>query len=675
MTSHWKGCGLRQLRFSCFLFSLVALCFAQVGYGQQLAFKLRSHQGVDVELEEKKHAATVVCFLGTECPMARSYASTLNRLQRNYKDQGVRVIGVMSNRQDSIDDVAAYADSLSVEFELAIDQKNSVANQFGATRTPEAFLLDEELKLRYHGRIDDQYAPGVVSAKARREDLRIALKELLQGKPISIRETKALGCLIGKIRIDAPADVTGAPTFAKEVFEVLKRNCIECHRSGEIGPFSMERYDEVVGWADTMLETIEDRRMPPWHAEPGVHQFVNARHMPETDKQVLRDWIDAGCPTGDLNELPKLEARNDGWQFQPEEVFEMRGEPYLVPRDGVVDYQYFVVDPGFTEDKWVSAAQVVPGARDVVHHAIVFIRPPDGTQFLGVGWLAAYVPGQRAAELPPGRARKIPAGSKLVFQMHYTPNGTPRGDVSQIGLKYVEESEVSHSVYTAIAINQDFDIPPNATDHQVAARTRWLPQEGELLAATPHMHYRGKACALVRKRPGSANDSDGTDDEPAPGELPAAEDVLLNVPQYDFNWQHTYQFAKPIPLSEIGSLRFDVVFDNSEANPFNPDASEWVYWGDQTWEEMAVAFFEVSTPRRRSKRSVVVNDAKKADQKKVAAYIKRVFDSLDANGDRQIHKSEGSTFVRHFNFNLFDRNRDGVATEEEIRKVAERLYR
>ncbi|MEM7478303.1 MAG: redoxin domain-containing protein [Planctomycetota bacterium] len=652
-------------------FALLALSlFSGTYLPEALNFRLPDTSGKEIAIEAGENLLTAVCFLGTECPMARSYASTLNQLHADFAGQKVQILGVMSNRQDSVEDVKEYIQTLGVQFPVLLDKGNVVANQFGATRTPEVYLLNGDLKLQYHGRIDDQYAPSVARADAKRQDLRIAIEELLAGKPVSVPETKALGCIIGKMKETKEQPPADGPNFVEHVFPMLEQNCIECHRSGEIGPFAMDDYEEVVGWADTMMETIDDKRMPPWHADPGIGEFANARHMAAADKELLRDWIKAGCPSGDLSKQPNVKSFDDGWAFEPKDIFEMRNRPFAVPADGIVEYQYFVIDPGFTEDKWVSTAQIIPGARDVVHHAIVYVRPPDGSRFQGIGWLSAYVPGQRAAELPPGRARLIPAGSKLVFQMHYTPVGVEREDTSVLGLTYANEADVTHEVFTTAAINQDFDIPPNANDFKVHAATRQLPREGELLAATPHMHFRGKACTLVRE----PSDATQSSEELKLAALPEGEE-LLKVSKYDFNWQHTYQFKSPLPLEQISKLHFEAVFDNTNDNPFNPDAEQWVYWGDQTWEEMAVIFFEVSVPRTPSGNSRLASKKSDPDQEKIETYVSRVLEKADSNGDGQIHESEGSIFVRHFNFEIFDRNRDGVATEEEIRKVAKRLYK
>ena len=436
---------------------------------------------------------------------------------------------------------------------------------------------------------------------------------------------------------------------------------MECHRKGEIGPFRLDDYEEAVGWADTMLEVIENGRMPPWHANPAYGEFHNERQMPDADKATLRRWVEAGMPYGDAIRLPQPLEAAQGWSLAqaPDLVLTMSKVEFPVPSDGTVEYQYFVVDPGFDEDRWVTAAQIVPGNPSVVHHSIVFIRPPDGETFRGLGWLTAYVPGARVVGLPQGNAIRIPAKSKLVFQQHYTPVGSPQSDLTRLGLWLANEAEITHEIYTLVGINHDFEIPPGVQHHRVHAVVPQLPRNATLLAATPHMHVRGKSFRLFA----------GRGDDP---------EILLDVPSYDFNWQHTYRFKHPLPLAGVDTLEFDVVFDNSAANPVNPDPDEHVTWGDQTWEEMAIAFFEVSEPRAAPLQTsqtppVDVHASVPAEQlARRQAEADRMLLAFDKNGDGLIARQETPLAFRRFGFNEIDRNRDEMLTREEIEDAARR---
>ncbi|MEO2018674.1 MAG: redoxin domain-containing protein [Fuerstiella sp.] len=634
------------------------------GPGHEYNFATTSASGDKIVVAKNDgFKLTVVCFLGAECPMARVYGPRLSELASEFSRHGVRVIGVNSNRQDSMAKIRAYVDELSVTFPVIHDRSNLIADRYGATRTPEVFLLDDQLQLRYHGRIDDQYAPGINRAAPTQQDLRVAIEELLAGKPVSTADTTPLGCFIGKVSNRPPHEIVRNDiTYNRHVARVLQKHCLECHRTGEIGPFAMDSYDQVAGWADTMLETIDNGRMPPWHADPNHGNFANARQMPEADRKILQDWVAGGLKQGDAAEQPEPVEFVMDWQLerQPDLIVEMGKRPFVVKKDGVVEYQYFVVDPHFEQDTWITGAQVIPGSRAVVHHAIVFVRPPDGARFRGVGWLTAYVPGQRLVSLPAGHGRKIPVGSKLVFQMHYTPNGVEQEDTTKIGLLFGDDKDMTHEVFTVVGIEQEFEIKPHASDHTITVKVPRLPEHGHLLAATPHMHYRGKSFRLLTG--------------------PDSSQTLLSVPKYDFNWQHSYEFQEPIPVANLDKLRFEATFDNSAGNPFNPDPSEFVFWGDQTWEEMAVAFFAVSEPRIkpttttvRTQQADATSDSNR--QQKIDAYVARVFEKMDANGDGYIVEDEAPIVVRRFRgFGSLDTNVDGKATRDEIRELAKQLY-
>jgi hypothetical protein len=257
--------------------------------------------------------------------------------------------------------------------------------------------------------------------------------------------------------------------------------------------------------------------------------------------------------------------------------------------------------------------------------------------------------------LPPGHGRFIPAGSTLVFQMHYTPNGTEQSDLTKVGLLFGKDSDITHEVYSEIGLEQEFEIPPHAADYTVTAAPRRIPDHGKLLAVAPHMHLRGKSFRLVSRDGGN-------------------ETVLLDVPRYDFNWQHVYAFADPPPLASIGKLEFITTFDNSAENPVNPDPAEHVTWGDQTWEEMAVAFFEIAVPRDGTGESKAEPPPDPAEEQRrkagVAQFVTRFFQRFDANGDGQVTRSEVPVAIDRFGFGRFDDDGDDRLTREEVERAA-----
>ncbi|MEL6105014.1 MAG: redoxin domain-containing protein [Planctomycetota bacterium] len=619
------------------------------------SLSMRSADGEPFEIGDCR--LMVFCFLGTECPLAKLYGPRLQAMSEGFGEEQVRFIGVNSNLQDSADEILGYVDQHGIKFPMLQDQDQTIADAFGATRTPEVFVVDSEGSLRYQGRIDDQYSPGVARSEPTAFHLRDAIIALLDGRAVAEPETDGVGCLITRApRARAePRDAT--VFFHRDIAPILNKHCVECHREGEIGPMALTDYDEVVGWSDMILEVIDDKRMPPWHADPNVGTFLGERRLPESLRDTIATWIDEGMAAGDPSDAPSAGHWTSGWHLStpPDLEIEMRAKPFVVPADGTVEYQYFVVDPKWTEDRWVRTAQVIPGNRSVVHHSIVFVRPPDGSRFEGIGWLGAYVPGQRAIELPDGHARLVPANSKFVFQMHYTPNGSEADDLTRLGIWFANTEEVTHRVDTHVAINHDFEIPPGKDDFQVSMRYDNFPVGGRMMGITPHMHLRGKSFEIA------SVDAAG---ESRP---------LLSVPRYDFNWQHWYQFAEPVELDDAEALEMTVRFDNSRGNPFNPDPGEYVSWGDQTWQEMAVAFFDVATPRGKLMRRQRVQPT----EQEIAAIEKRAresadafFAKLDTDGDGVIRYEETPVTFRRFGFRQLDDNRDGSIQPEEAYQAA-----
>jgi len=649
-----------------YLTSVAIVCTICVGIARSAEvpdsfgdLRFKTLDGQSISLGESK-GITVVAFLGNECPVARSYAARLETLSKEYLAKGVRIVGVNSNPHDSEAELQRFTKELSLSFDWIKDSDQAIARRFGATRTAEVVVLDAMHRIAYRGRVDDQFSPGVKRSAPSRPDLQMAIDELIANKSVSVPSTPPVGCLI---TFQKPATQDTSITFCKTIAPILYENCLECHRTGEIGPFDISNYDEVVGWAEMIVEVIDQKRMPPWHADPSHSSFKNSRQMPPNSIATIREWLAAGMPFGDAKDLPIKPPVVAGWRLpkEPDQIVVMRPQPYPVPANGSVDYQYFVVDPGIKEDKWISAAQVIPGCPEVVHHAIVFIRPPDGENFTGIGWLTAYVPGQRAMEFPAGFARRVPAGSKFVFQMHYTPNGKEQLDQSRIGLNFIDEASVTNEVFTLAGIDQEFEIPPGATKHAVKAIVPRLPKDGILLAAMPHMHLRGKSFQIQTRK----------------ADL---ESIILDVPHYDFNWQHTYEWSQPIALSGIDQLSFTATFDNSTENPFNPDPKEYVMWGDQTWEEMAVAFFEVARPRTRVKNEATDRSTKEASaapsttaaaqviapDAKAISFADEFLKRFDSNRDSVVITAEVSRIVRDYSFRTLDVNNDGKITRDEL---------
>ncbi len=547
-------------------------------------FALKDFRGKEYASSDFQNNRFVVgIFLGTECPLAKLYGTRLAELSEEYGPKGVAFVGFNANQQDSLTEIGSYARRHGIDFPLLKDLGNKFADQIGAKRTPEVLVWDQAGHVHYRGRVDDQFGVGYVRSEPTRHDLKVALDELLSGQNVSTPFTRAVGCIIGRVR---DPDPTSPITYSNQIARILQNRCVECHRPGEIAPFSLLDYDEVVGWAEMIAEVVRESRMPPWHADPAHGEFANDRRLSDEEKSQIFAWVRSGAPEGSPDDLPPPREFIVGSQLPQNADLEltMRDKPFVVKAEGEIAYQNFVVDPGFKEDKWIKMAEAVPGTRSVVHHIVVFVSPPDEDAKLGFApgaqFLTTYVPGYLSRPLPTGMAKWVPAGSKLIFQMHYTPIGTEQSDLSKLRLVFADPREVQRMVLSsAVQIPvKDLLIPANAENHRSEAHGKVHFKDAQLLSLFPHMHLRGRSFRIEAKYP------DGQ------------QETLLNVPNYDFNWQTTYRLREPKSLPQGTELQIVGHHNNSSSNLANPDPSKPVRWGDQTWEEMLIALYEWSIP-------------------------------------------------------------------------------
>jgi peroxiredoxin len=537
-------------------------------------FVLGNTEGQEIGLADyADRQAIILVFTGTACPIANAYVPVLNQLSRDYDGQQVAVIGVNSNPGDTVEKIAAHAKEYAVAFPVLVDDRQSALSICGARRTAEVFLLDHRQTVRYHGRIDDRFGYDYKRSEPRRHDLREALDELLAGKPVSVPETTAAGCLITRRELQTKRDEI---TWAEHIAPILQKNCVDCHHPGTAAPFSLLTADAAANWSEMIREVVLQRRMPPWHADPRFGHFANERRLFQDEIDTLVAWVDAGAPVSDATQAPAPAELTEGWRIgRPDVVFQMPRE-YTVKADGEVAYQYFTTPTDFKEDVWIQAAECRPGNRAVVHHIIVFYRDPERREGQrrrdNMVWIAATAPGADPLVFPPGLGRKIPAGAELVWQLHYTPTGKEEVDRSEIGLVFAKEPP-KHGVTTLGIQNNKFEVPPGASRYEVVSMIPVL-HDSVIMSLFPHMHLRGRDFKYEAIYP------DGR------------RETILSVPQYDFNWQHTYRFETPLRIPQGTMLRCTAHFDNSADNPANPDPSQPVRWGDQTWEEMMIGYID-----------------------------------------------------------------------------------
>ncbi len=436
-----------------------------------VGFRLQDHRGAWHTLDEARDRKVVVlAFLGAECPLAEAYGPRLAEVARDFAKRGVGFVGIDANQQDGPVAIGRFADRHGLPFPILKDIGNELADRLGAERTPEVFVLDESRAVVYRGRIDDQYAIGIHRPSAARHDLVDALEAVLAGRPVATPRTDAVGCTIG--RATKPAE-GGTVTYAREVSRILQSHCVACHRPGEIAPFSLTDYRQAAGWSSMIAEVVDEGRMPPWHASPEHGKFANDARLSADEKKAIRDWVAAGSPEGNPADLPPPARFVEGWQIpRPDLVLEMPRE-VEIPAEGSMPYELVEIDPKLTRDVWVRASQVRPGNPAVVHHVVALVLPPGVEKIDEAGngdFLAAYAPGMPPRVLPDGMAKRIPAGSRIVLQLHYTPRGTKQVDRSRIGLVFADAATVHKELMSGMALNFRLQIPARGARLRLAGR-------------------------------------------------------------------------------------------------------------------------------------------------------------------------------------------------------------
>ena len=389
-----------------------------------------------------------------------------------------------------------------------------------------------------------------------------------------------------------------APTFYKDVVPILQDHCQSCHRPGEVAPMPLVTYDQTQPWAAAMAHAVEMKMMPPWFADSRYGHFANDVSLTPQQIATISAWAEARAPAGDAHDAPPPRKWAEGWNIpQPDLVVKMP-KAVQIPTEGQIEYTYEIVPTHFAEDRWVQMSEFRPESPSHVHHAVVYIRPPDSPWLLHapVGepftastlndplerreahettsdLLLVYAPGSSPDEWPDGMAKFVPAGSDLVFQMHYTTNGKADQDQTSIGLVFAK-ARPKQKVITLQLNNHALLVPPGADDFRVEVQGT-LPNDATLLSLFPHMHLRGKRFEY-----------DIVHDD-------GSVEVLLRV-NYHFHWQLSYRLAEPRLLKAGTRLRAIAWYDNSKNNPHNPDPEKLVTWGDQTSDEMMVGFFDVA---------------------------------------------------------------------------------
>jgi peroxiredoxin len=570
-------------------------------------------------------SALVVVFLSFDCPVSGSYLPALGEMAGKYADRGVAFVGVDPVDEADAAECARQARARGLPFPVFPDTRAAAA--FGAVAVPEAFVLDADLVLRYRGQIDDTWSERLRRRpRPGRADLAEALEDVLAGRPVRVPATRAVGCPIPR---EPAAAAAGRVTFHRDVLPILQARCQACHRPGEVGPFALVTYRQGVRWAAAIKEATQGRRMPPWKPAEGL-AFHNDRRLSDQEIATLAAWADGGTPEGHSRDAPPPRTFAEGWQLGEPDLVLAVPEDMTVGPSGPDLYRVFVLPTHLAEDRSVSAVEVRPGNRRVVHHAVCFfdrtgkgralqrhIAPglpgadgfprlaggyvsrersrapgkddadhgPGYSVAMGVGFrpekaedqgdLGAWAPGQRVWPLPEGTGYRLPRGADVLVQVHYHRTGRAEADRTSVGL-YFAKTPVRRPLGGLVVSAPFLYIPAGEARFRVRGAVE-VERDCRLVTLLPHMHRLGREVRVSLTPPGGA---------------PV---TVLAIRDWDYRWQETYYLREPLTVRAGSRLAVEAVFDNSAGNPENPfRPPRPVVFGDQTDDEMCSVFLGVT---------------------------------------------------------------------------------
>lgn len=515
--------------------------------------------------------AFVIIASNTTCPLVKRYLPKLKRLEEQYRSQGVQFIALHTGPYDSIREIAEYGVEHDIPFPNVQDIKGKSVAALGLERTPEVAVLDEKYRLRYRGRIDDQYRIGGSLPRPTQENLVNAVESVLKSTPLKVTETNVDGCTITD---HADRQARKDITYYEHIQPLIQQHCVDCHRPGTEAPFALTSLKEVRNNGAMIAEVVSDQRMPPWYGGTSHAEFANHRSMSRKERLLVADWFQSGMPAGEtsVQTTPANSSldQNDWIIGKPDLKISML-ETHSLPADGYIPYRYTVLPYVFPEDTWVSSIEIKPDNPSVVHHcnmaAVSLTKKWDESNFI-----TGKVPGSGPTMLPEGLGILIPKGSALALQIHYTSTGKPETCKISVGFKYVQ-GKLQKRYRFLILKNTKFKIPPGAPHHEVS-NAKTLDRDAHGIGLFAHMHLRGKDLSFQAHYP------EGKDE------------TLLVIPNYSFDWQIGYLWKDQRHFFPKGT-RIEAIahYDNSAFNPYNPDPKARVRNGPQTYHEMMYAFF------------------------------------------------------------------------------------
>jgi len=543
----------------------VSIACSTIAEAQQISnFRLLDQHGVSHELHrQSERSAVLLITTSLDDPAFARHLEFVTTLLTEAPEWKAWFIAAEGHEHR-----AAYVErfqEVNVDTSVLLDEANIVLHMLGATDTGVAYVIDpESWRIRYEG-------PLASGAAEHLNALLAAEIDSVDGQAESVALPLA----------QWPENVS----YTEHIAPILAEKCATCHRQGDVGPFAFDGYRRAAGWAAMVREVVMTRRMPPWDADPVHGEFENDRGLSAEDTRNLAAWAGSGAPRGEgddiLSDLPAADP--DAWHLgEPDKVLAME-TPFEIPADGIIEYQLFRVSADLDEDRWLKGVEVRPGNRRVLHHCLIFIEYPEHLKHMepsvsggARGFFAGFVPGAEPRFYPEDTGKFVPAGSTFLFQMHYVTSGREESDQTQMAL-YFHDDPPKLQLETTAAFNADFEIPPFAENHEVRAQ-HGLRGMMTLYSMSPHMHYRGKSFKYVAEYPSGA------------------QEVLLSVPNYQFDWQINYALATPKTMPPGTTIRAIGSFDNSTTNPYNPDPSKPVHFGDQTYEEMFIGYMDMAAP-------------------------------------------------------------------------------
>ena len=537
-------------------------------------FSLSDAQGRFFQLSRHSdERAIVLLSFDHKSKDARRAASDLADVAEKFEDQKVEFLMINSTGLSNKLAMRRAAKKEDITLRILIDDTQLVAKELGLSRAAEVAIIDPTAKkVIYRGALNDRFAEGSRARRAKEHYVADVLTAILAGQDITTGQAASKG---KAINFSASAAATAAVSYANDIAPILKERCVSCHMEGGIAPFAMNSHQMIQGWSAMIRETLYTKRMPPGQIDNDfVGNFHDVNHITVEETQQLVSWINAGSPNNDGTDPLQ--------EYRPEVVKWPNGIPDLIipipeqriPATGIQEYRRIMLPLDFDEDVWVKAIAFAPGDTTVLHHIIAFSHGAEGINALdiltqGIG-LGAYAPGNSLDIYPEGAGYPLEAGGGLMLQMHYTTSGKETVDASEIGI-YLWDEKPERTILGSSAGDLEINIEPFEADHEMIA-TKTFHKDVYLTMLGPHMHYRGVDANFKIIYP------DGKIEE------------ILNVPNYQFNWQKTYDFKEPKFLPAGTEIVFRATFDNSANNPFNPDPSATISWGEQTWQEMFFGF-------------------------------------------------------------------------------------